>query len=122
MQDHLRIPLDILHHSLPSPGGCTGVAQPCDVGIQRPFKHITNQAYLEDVVNETLTQIDANAATVRVDQQIEKLRNASVGWLWKAYEGLNKHDIVQKVSANNTDNAISNLPTCCSPGIPAVQD
>ena len=24
------------------PAGCTGVVQPCDVGIQHPFKHIMN--------------------------------------------------------------------------------
>jgi hypothetical protein len=98
--NHPNILLDLV------PGGCTGVAQPCDVGIQRPFKHITNQAYLEDVVKETLTQIDANATTVKVDQQIEYLRNASIGWLWKAYQGLNKRDIVQKVRTEKTDNDI----------------
>ena len=120
--------LDWMHDNHPNilinfvPGGCTGVAQPCDVGMQRLFKHITNQAYLGDIVNETLTQIDTDSATVRVDQQIEHLRNASVGWLWKAYEGLNKPDIVQKVSTKNADNAGLNLLMYCLPGIPAVQD
>src|SRR4051794_40002629 len=40
------------------PGGCTGIVQPCDVGIQCPFKHITNQAFHEDIINVTLIQID----------------------------------------------------------------
>lgn len=79
------------------PGGCTGVAQPCDVGIQRPFKHITNQCFLEDVVKTTLSQIDSNG-DLTWDTRLPTLRNASVRWLWKAYEALNKKEIVQKVS------------------------
>jgi hypothetical protein len=78
-------------------GGCTGVAQPCDVGIQRPFKHITNQCFLEDVVKATLTQMD-NGEGVTFDDTLPMLRNASVYWLWKAYETLNKKELVQKVS------------------------
>ena len=80
------------------PGGCTGVAQPCDVRMQRPFKHITNQAFLDDIVKVTLTQIDSNAETINIDDRLSTLRDASVGWLWKAYQALNKKDIVQKVS------------------------
>jgi hypothetical protein len=80
------------------PGGCTGVAQPCDVGMQRPFKHVTNQAFLDDIVKTTLTQIDSNAETINIDDHLGTLRDASVGWLWKAYEALNKKEIVQKVS------------------------
>jgi hypothetical protein len=79
------------------PGGCTGVAQPCDVGIQRPFKHITNQCYLEDVVDATLTQLD-KGEEFTMDDRLPTLRNASVRWLWTAYEALNKKEIVQKVS------------------------
>jgi hypothetical protein len=81
------------------PGGCTGVAQPCDVGIQRLFKHATNKAFLEDVVNMTLQQIDQNSDKISFDDRLPTLRNASVGWLWKAYEALNKKDFVQKVSS-----------------------
>jgi hypothetical protein len=56
--------LDWMHKEHPNilvdfmPGGCTDVAQPCDVGIQRLYKHITNQCFLEDIVKMTLTQID----------------------------------------------------------------
>jgi hypothetical protein len=80
------------------PGGCTGVAQPCDVGIQRPFKHITNQCFMEDVVEMALTKID-NGEDVIIDDRLATLRNASVRWLWKAYETLDEKDLVQKVSA-----------------------
>jgi len=78
------------------PGGCTGVAQPCDVGIQRPFKHITNQCFLQDIVDVTLTQME-NGEDVDIDERLPTLRNASVRWLWKAYETLNKKETVRKV-------------------------
>jgi hypothetical protein len=71
------------------PGGCIGVIQPCDVGIQRPFKHITNQCFLEDIVRMTLTQID-NGEDISIDEWLPTLQNASFRWLWKAYETLNK--------------------------------
>jgi hypothetical protein len=79
------------------PGGCTGVAQPCDVGIQRPFKHLTNQCFMEDVVAATLAQLD-NGEDLSFDQRLPTLRDASVRWLWVAYEKLNKKDIVEHVS------------------------
>jgi hypothetical protein len=64
---HLKEFLDWMHTNHPTividfvPGGCTGIAQPCDVSIQRLFKHVTNRAYLEDVVAAILTQIDGKA-------------------------------------------------------------
>jgi hypothetical protein len=85
------------------PGSCTGVAQPCDVGIQRLFKHITNQCFMEDVVKDTLTQIDAGKE-VKFDQRLGTLQNASLRWIWKAYESLNKKEIVVKVSNQLTAN------------------
>ncbi|KAF5323141.1 hypothetical protein D9758_018984 [Tetrapyrgos nigripes] len=39
------------------PGGCTPVGQPCDVGMQHPFKLAVKKSYQEDVVNEALEQI-----------------------------------------------------------------
>jgi hypothetical protein len=80
------------------PGGCTGVAQPCDVGIQRLFKHTTNRAYLEDVVAAILTQIDGKTEKITFDDHLPILRDASVRWMWLAYQALNKVDIMQKVS------------------------
>ena len=80
------------------PGGCTGIAQPCDVGIQRLFKHVTNHAFLEDVVSSTLAQIDQQNEKIVFDDHLPVLRNASVRWLWLAYQALNKVEIVQKVS------------------------
>jgi hypothetical protein len=90
-QTHPKILIDFV------PGGCTGVAQPCDVGIQRPFKHITNQCFLEDIVASTLAQIDSGTE-INIDETLPTLRNASVRWLWTAYNALNKKEIVKKVS------------------------
>jgi len=77
--------------------GCTGVAQSCDVGIQQPFKHVTNQCFVEDMVNMSLTQID-KGEDITIDDRLPILQNVSLRWLWKAYEALNKENIVKKVS------------------------
>ena len=42
------------------PGGCTGLTQPCDIGIQHPFKLSLKRSYHECVVNGMLQQIDNN--------------------------------------------------------------
>ena len=109
--------LDWMHTHHPTilidfvPGGCTGVAQPCDVGIQRPFKHITNQCYLEDMVGIVLTQIDSGDS-ISIDNRLPILRNASVRWLWRAYEALNKKEIVKKVSDGESMIQLSPLTIC----------
>jgi len=40
------------------PGGCTGVHQPCDVGIQWPLKLSMRKSYHEDIVNEFILQLE----------------------------------------------------------------
>ena len=49
------------------PGGCTGVHQPCDVGIQRPFKSSTKRSYHEDIVEEMLAQLDKDPDNLTID-------------------------------------------------------
>ncbi|KAG6904915.1 hypothetical protein DXG01_006251 [Tephrocybe rancida] len=44
------------------PGGCMGVMQPCDVGIQHPFKLSLKQSYHEDIVEEMTQQLDKGKA------------------------------------------------------------
>ncbi|KIK79573.1 hypothetical protein PAXRUDRAFT_60299, partial [Paxillus rubicundulus Ve08.2h10] len=39
------------------PAGTTGVAQPCDVGIQRPLKLAIKELWHEDIIAETLSQL-----------------------------------------------------------------
>jgi hypothetical protein len=81
------------------PGGCTGVWQACDVGIQRIFKHSLKHSYHEDVVSTILRQIDEGADTIEVNKKLGVLRDQSVSWMWKAHRTLNKPEIVKKVNS-----------------------
>ena len=40
------------------PGGCTGLHQPYDIGIQQPFKLSLKCSYHEDVVTNILVQFE----------------------------------------------------------------
>ena len=42
------------------PGGCTGVHQPCDVGIQQPLKLSIKKMYHEDVVEDLLSDMNSD--------------------------------------------------------------
>lgn len=79
------------------PGGCTGVAQPCDVGIQRPFKHSIKRSYHEDVVSNILSQLENEADLVTLDTHLGVLRDRSTRWLWNAYQAVNNKALVKKV-------------------------
>ncbi len=70
--NHVTIILDFV------PGGCTGADQPCDVGIQRPFKLLLKQSFHEDVVNVCLDQIRSKSESIKFDDHIGTLRDASV--------------------------------------------
>jgi hypothetical protein len=51
-QNHNNIILDYV------PGGCTGLHQPCDVGMQRPFKHSVKRSYHESIIQDMLRRIE----------------------------------------------------------------
>ncbi|KZS86417.1 hypothetical protein SISNIDRAFT_420935 [Sistotremastrum niveocremeum HHB9708] len=91
------------------PGGCTGIFQPCDVGIQRPFKLSLARECHFDLVKETVSQLDAgkDAVNVRWDKKIETVRNRSVGWLVTAFKSINKPELIQKVRSKYI--ALSNI-------------
>ena len=90
------------------PAGCTGLFQPCDVGVQLPVKHSLKRSAHEDVVNEVLCQLEAGtpAEKVTIDTKIGIMRNRTVNWLWKAHKAVNKPDIIKKArhSFNLTKN------------------
>ena len=65
-------PTIILDHV---PGGCTGDVQPCDVGIQRPFKLSIKRSYHEDVINEVLQHFDLGCPLTTLDTRIAALRD-----------------------------------------------
>ena len=79
------------------PGGCTGVHQPCDVGIQRPLKLLIRCSYHEDIVHKFQEQLAKDGAVSGMDNRIGTLRDRSVRWLWNAYQTVNNSDLVKKV-------------------------
>ncbi|KAF9558800.1 hypothetical protein CPC08DRAFT_549321 [Agrocybe pediades] len=60
------------------PGGCTGVHQPCDVGIQRPLKLSIRKSYHEDIVTELLSELDRGNTEPLLKDSISVIRNRSV--------------------------------------------
>lgn len=79
------------------PGGCTGVGQPCDVGIQRPLKLSMKRTYHEDIVSEVLEQIDTKSEVITIDSRLSTLRDRSTRWIWKAYKAISNEALVKKV-------------------------
>ncbi|KII82826.1 hypothetical protein PLICRDRAFT_169188, partial [Plicaturopsis crispa FD-325 SS-3] len=84
------------------PAGCTGVAQPCDVGMQRPVKMSIKNSQHADIVDETLHLLRRGVPpeNIRLDTSVGTLRDRSVNWLVTAYKALNKPEIVKKAFAN----------------------
>lgn len=80
------------------PGGCTGLFQACDVGVQRILKLAIRQASHTDVVEETLAALKAGTSPEAIvnDQGRATLHNRSVGWILQGYHAVNRPDIVQK--------------------------
>lgn len=82
------------------PGNCTGIAQPCDVGVQRPFKLAVKRSQHADIVNEALTLLRRNQDTpsaLRLDTTLPTLRDRSVQWLLNGYHAINKPEIIKQV-------------------------
>lgn len=81
------------------PGGCTGLFQPCDVGLQRVLKLAIQNAAHNDIVQETLNKLQLGSSPRRIvnDQSLPTLRNRSLNWILEDYRAINKPDIVQKV-------------------------
>lgn len=80
------------------PGGCTGLFQPCDVGIQQILKHSLKRSYHANLVEEVAMQLDRDEANIVVDKRIAVLRDRSPSWIWNAFQTINKPEIVKKVS------------------------
>jgi hypothetical protein len=48
-------------------GGCTGVAQPCDVGTHHMFKLAARKVYHKDIVNKLLALVDSGKEALIID-------------------------------------------------------
>ncbi|KAF7371545.1 DDE superfamily endonuclease [Mycena venus] len=80
------------------PGGCTGVWQPLDVGIQRLLKLSTKRPAHRDIVEEALGQIRAGkpGSEIKLNTTIGVLRDRSVGWIVQAIHDINNPETIQK--------------------------
>ena len=92
------------------PGGCTGIFQPCDVGIQRILKHAMKKTALSHIVKETVAHLNnnENPGTIILTKTVKVLRNRSVEWLVKGYQTINRPEIVKKVRTPYTEGARKN--------------
>jgi hypothetical protein len=81
------------------PGGCTGIGQPLDVGINRPFKHAVKVAYHAWLV-ETLIEQRSKGKSLDLDTRIGTLRNASVAWIWQGFRAIENRELLLKVSTH----------------------
>jgi hypothetical protein len=77
----------------------TGKFQPNDVGIQRTLKHIITTEAADWFMEEAQKQLRVNPnKPVQLPTAIGPLRNASVGWVCKAYDFFKKNpEIVKQV-------------------------
>lgn len=82
-------------------GGCTGIWQACDVGIQRVFKHSIRRAVRADMIAEALVAIQkeelGKISAIHLTKSLPVIRDRSVGWLHKAYHAVNDPAFVKKV-------------------------
>jgi DDE superfamily endonuclease len=81
------------------PGGCTGIFQPCDVGIQCILKQSIQKLQHAHVIKEVCDQLDGgtDAGDIILDTKLGALRNCSPHWLVNAYIHVNRPNIVLKV-------------------------
>ncbi len=83
----------ILHYI---PANCTGLFQPCDVGIQHILKHSLKPSYHEDVVDEILGQINKGNAEIKIRKVLGVWQNRTVRWLWNAFVTINKPEVIKR--------------------------
>jgi hypothetical protein len=80
-------------------GGCTGIWQPCNTGIQRPLKLSIKHQQQEGITNEVLVQLEKGIAPedVMFDLTLGHLCDCTVSWLVAAFHEINKPEIVLQV-------------------------
>ncbi|QRV96790.1 Ulp1 protease family, carboxy-terminal catalytic domain protein [Ceratobasidium sp. AG-Ba] len=80
------------------PGGCTGLFQACDVGIQRVLKLAIRNSAHADVVAETVNALRFGIEPQYVlnDQSLPTLRRRSLNWIVQAYRAVNRPELIKK--------------------------
>ena len=91
------------------PGGCTGLFQPCDVGIQRVLKHTMKKTALSHIVKETVAHMNDNKdpATIILTKTVKVLRNRSVEWLVNGFKAINRPEIIRMVRTSHPTHNLS---------------
>jgi hypothetical protein len=81
------------------PANCTGLFQPCDVGIQRVLKLAIRRSALQDIINNTMEQLaqGTEPSMVTFEKGLPLVRNRSVKWLVNGYKAIDNPGLVQKV-------------------------
>lgn len=81
------------------PGGCTGIWQPLDVGIQRVLKQSIKRSSHQDIVDEATAQLANGTAPteLKLDTRLGVLRDRSVGWIVNAVHDINNKDLILKM-------------------------
>ncbi|VDC04887.1 unnamed protein product [Peniophora sp. CBMAI 1063] len=76
----------------------TGLAQPCDVRIQCPYKLAIKRSQLQDIYDETLRQLanQVDPDDIHLDHMIGTLRDCSVGWFLKVWQDISVPSLVKK--------------------------
>ncbi|KAF7371625.1 DDE superfamily endonuclease [Mycena venus] len=84
------------------PGGCTGLYQPLDVGIQRPLKQSMRHSCHKDVVAEATALLkhkegedEVDFSLIKLDTTQPTLRNRCIGWMVDAYHAINKELVLK---------------------------
>ncbi len=87
------------YHLVYVPAGCTGKAQPADVGLQRPFKHTIKSAFtywLTDEIHHTIKGGKA-PSEVKINTSIVTLKPLLVDWTWQSWYKLKgKRDVIRQ--------------------------
>jgi len=81
------------------PANCTGLFQPCDVGIQRVLKLAIRRSALQDIINDTMEQLERGVEPnmVTFEKRLPVVRDRSVRWFVNGYEAINNPELVKKV-------------------------
>ena len=83
------------------PGGCTGIWQPLDVGIQYTLKHSLQHSAHRDLIAEVMAHLDGPESDgwITINTTVANLHDRSVGWMVWAYQELDDKVLIKKVSS-----------------------
>jgi hypothetical protein len=85
------------------PANCTGLFQPCDVGIQRVLKLAIRRTALQDVINDTTEQLGRGVEPNMVvfEKRLPVVRDRSLRWLIHGYKAISHPELIKKVISNS---------------------